>query len=314
MKLFVSYHSKDRESALDVADYLSTQGYDTWIDRQLTPGSQYRIDTRQHLEDADLVLVMWTVGAARSAWVNSEAESAGKRGRLVSIQVGDARVPSSFVGTIVGKVGAQLAKRDLPTIERALKRAATSALGVERVYRIGEIIPGRAWDIAATLTTISVASFLFLFLSFRLGSYGIIVTEAGMYLRDGNRLLPITFFVIVGLAIFIATMMAPFASMGARIIDNLGCRLWRLPVTATLSRLIFRWIGESLGSAAPIAAVYWSQDTPIRQTYLEQGIGSSAAYLIGYPLVMAVMSGIFLLSPKFLTLTAFPSLRRALIT
>lgn len=313
IKIFVSYHSKDRTVALLVADFLSREGYDTWVDRQLTPGGQYLIDVKHHLEDADLVLVLWTTGATQSAWVNSEAQSGSKRGRLISINVGDGSAPPSFVGTVVGRVDSDLEKRDLQRIAHAVKLAATSALGVERVYRVGEILPNRAWDIVATMTTITVSISLGLFLLFRYSGTATIA-DGAMYVMNGDRLLPLTLFVIIGFTISIACVMAPFASMGARILDNLGCKLWNLPVTATPSRLLFRWIGESLGSSMPMAFLLWFTNTPTRQAFLEQGFSGTLYFYVVMPLAWAAISGIFLLSPKFIALTIFPSIRRTLIT
>ena len=85
-KLFISYQSQDRSHAQRLATALSARGFDVWWDRDLLTGDDFRKVISRQLDEADAVIVIWSVNAAGSAWVLDEADTANGRRRLLPVK------------------------------------------------------------------------------------------------------------------------------------------------------------------------------------------------------------------------------------
>lgn len=94
--VFVSYAREDRDLANALADALGTLGVECWFDRDLEIGGSFQSDIDRKLNECGAIIVLWTDHSVDSKWVNSEALIGFDQGKLVPIQLGDARVPAPY--------------------------------------------------------------------------------------------------------------------------------------------------------------------------------------------------------------------------
>ena len=66
--IFISYASADRGRAEKLSTYLESKGYDVWFDKALEPAEQYRDEILKEVDDARVVIVIWTPTSVRSEW------------------------------------------------------------------------------------------------------------------------------------------------------------------------------------------------------------------------------------------------------
>ena len=94
--VFVSYARSTEAQALRVADALSAMGYAVWRDDQLPAHRGYAEVIEEHLAKAKAVVVIWSKEAARSHWVQSEADRARSACKLVQLNVDGTALPMPF--------------------------------------------------------------------------------------------------------------------------------------------------------------------------------------------------------------------------
>ncbi len=318
-EVFVSYHSRDRALTEALSDRLVNKGFSVWFDRELTPGTGYREEITDHLMSADLVLALWTPGAAASPWVIAEARSAHKRGRLVSVNVGDGSAPIEFSSTIVTSISGKNTDSDAMKAERALRRAAGAALGYERISAVGEVLPQRMLDIGLTFGCLWGFFLFVLFAGFRFsagmdaGVNNDLVTVSGdLYFRLDGNLVHISGAVMATLALLATSLVAPFASLGAGSVDFIGRRFFHLSVSASSRRVALRLFGEGLGSGTPLCFMLWVVATPTRAELLQSGAPGWIQLFFGFPIIAAIFFCIVLL-PKYFLLFSIRPLRRACV-
>jgi N-acetylmuramidase/TIR domain/Putative peptidoglycan binding domain len=82
--VFISYHSEDRDSVVIVHDELARLKLDVWFDQKLVSGSTFQTEIALQLAKAKAALVCWTPGAAKSTYVQGEAEKARNEKKLVA--------------------------------------------------------------------------------------------------------------------------------------------------------------------------------------------------------------------------------------
>src|SRR5262245_7575961 len=89
--IFVSYSSKHLELTRQLVQLLeATYGPESvWWDRDLESRGAYADQITAALEQARVVVVIWTAGAIISDWVYSEANSALRDGKLVNVRPKD---------------------------------------------------------------------------------------------------------------------------------------------------------------------------------------------------------------------------------
>src|SRR6059058_289705 len=94
--VFVSYARSDEPQAKRVAEALRALGYGVWRDDELPAHRPYAEVIEERLKAARAVVVIWSEEAARSHWVQSEADTARNTHKLVQLNVDGARLPRPF--------------------------------------------------------------------------------------------------------------------------------------------------------------------------------------------------------------------------
>ena len=114
-QIFLSYAREDQRRAQSVARALEKAGHSVWWDRHLAGGSEYSNEIATALDQADVVVVLWSKAAAASPWVRDEAAKGRDRGRLVPASLDGTDPPLGFgqFHTIYLKRGSSSALRDL---------------------------------------------------------------------------------------------------------------------------------------------------------------------------------------------------------
>lgn len=97
-KLFVSYAREDQPAVVTLARGLQRVGFDIWWDTYLETGNPFRALIEQKLQEADVVLVIWSKRSKLSRWVLDEAEVGVQRGVLLPVQIDRAPLPLGFGG------------------------------------------------------------------------------------------------------------------------------------------------------------------------------------------------------------------------
>ncbi len=92
----ISYARSTTAQANAVAEALRSLGYYVWRDDQLPAHRAYTEVIEEQLESARAVVVVWSAEAARSQWVQSEADRARHAGKLVQLRLDDVRLPMPF--------------------------------------------------------------------------------------------------------------------------------------------------------------------------------------------------------------------------
>jgi hypothetical protein len=94
--IFLSYASKDRERAADLAAALKACGWDVWWDRTLVAGDRYAAVIAEELAAARSVIVLWSQSSVASDWVADEANEAKKRGVYIPVLLDGTEPPLGF--------------------------------------------------------------------------------------------------------------------------------------------------------------------------------------------------------------------------
>ena len=95
-EVFVSYSRANRDRIDGLSDALETSGYSVWWDRSLTAGADYAMVIEEQIDAAPCVVVAWSQTARQSLWVRAEANEALDAGKLVQINLDNARLPLPF--------------------------------------------------------------------------------------------------------------------------------------------------------------------------------------------------------------------------
>lgn len=83
--IFISYSKAERDQAARLAGMLGMEGYSVWWDTDLDPGDNYTEIIRNELDNASVVVVIWTPAATKSEWVLSEAKRAHACKKLIQV-------------------------------------------------------------------------------------------------------------------------------------------------------------------------------------------------------------------------------------
>lgn len=95
-EVFISYARSTEPQARRVAEALRRMGYGVWRDDELPAHRSFSEVIEERLAEAKAVVVIWSADAARSAWVQSEADRARRDGKLVQLRLDDAALPMPF--------------------------------------------------------------------------------------------------------------------------------------------------------------------------------------------------------------------------
>jgi len=94
--IFISYARSTAKQAQAVAEALRSQGYGVWLDDAIPAHRAYADVIEEELQAAAAVVVVWSAEAAKSQWVQSEADHARENGKLVQLTIDGAHLPMPF--------------------------------------------------------------------------------------------------------------------------------------------------------------------------------------------------------------------------
>jgi adenylate cyclase len=94
--IFISYAHSTAARAQQVADGLRALGYHVWRDDELPAHRSYAEVIEERLKAAKAVVVVWSAEAAKSEWVQSEADQARADRKLVQLTIDGAKLPMPF--------------------------------------------------------------------------------------------------------------------------------------------------------------------------------------------------------------------------
>ncbi|HEY3887144.1 MAG TPA: TIR domain-containing protein [Caulobacteraceae bacterium] len=94
--IFISYARSTAKQAQAIAQALRSQGYGVWLDDAIPAHRAYADVIEEELKAAAAVVVLWSAEAARSQWVQSEADHAREAGKLVQLNLDGAPLPMPF--------------------------------------------------------------------------------------------------------------------------------------------------------------------------------------------------------------------------
>ncbi len=94
--IFISYARSTAKQAQAVAQALRSQGYGVWLDDAIPAHRAYADVIEEELQAAAAVVVVWSAEAAKSQWVQSEADHARENGKLVQLTIDGAHLPMPF--------------------------------------------------------------------------------------------------------------------------------------------------------------------------------------------------------------------------
>ena len=95
-EIFISYARSTAAQAEQIAEALRGLGYDVWRDDELPAHRSYAEVIEERLKAARAVVVVWSAEAAKSEWVQSEADRARSDRKLVQLRLDDAALPMPF--------------------------------------------------------------------------------------------------------------------------------------------------------------------------------------------------------------------------
>jgi adenylate cyclase len=94
--VFISYARSTAIQAQQVTEALRGLGYSVWIDDDLPAHRTYGRVIEEQMTAAKAAVVIWSVEAAQSEWVLSEANRAREERKLVQVATDTARLPMPF--------------------------------------------------------------------------------------------------------------------------------------------------------------------------------------------------------------------------
>jgi TolB-like protein len=95
-EIFISYARSTATAAQAVAGALRSAGFSVWFDEDLPAHRAFTEVIEERLGAAGAVVVIWSAEAAKSEWVQSEADAARAAHKLVQMTVDGARLPMPF--------------------------------------------------------------------------------------------------------------------------------------------------------------------------------------------------------------------------
>src|ERR1051325_8099509 len=95
-EIFISYARSTATQAQQVAGALRALGYGVWRDDELPAHRSYAEVIAERLKAAKAGVVIWSAEAAKSEWVQSEADRARAERKLVQLTVDGAPLPMPF--------------------------------------------------------------------------------------------------------------------------------------------------------------------------------------------------------------------------
>src|SRR5262245_49258145 len=79
-----------------MTEALGLEGFSTWYDQRLVPASEWDKDIERAIEDANVVVTLWTPDAVKSRWVRTEADYAFKHSKLLPVITLPCEMPLAY--------------------------------------------------------------------------------------------------------------------------------------------------------------------------------------------------------------------------
>lgn len=93
--IFLSYASRDRSKAIEIARELEKIGWSVWWDRKIPPGKTFANVIKEAIDNSQCIVVLWSEASVTSEWVQNEASEGLRRGTLVPAMI-DAPIEIPF--------------------------------------------------------------------------------------------------------------------------------------------------------------------------------------------------------------------------
>lgn len=94
--IFLSYSREDQSIARRFAEGFARAGLSVWWDQALAPGEAFDDVTEKALEQAGIVVVLWSRTSVTSRWVRAEATWATSENKLVPVMIEHCKRPIMF--------------------------------------------------------------------------------------------------------------------------------------------------------------------------------------------------------------------------
>lgn len=94
--VFLSYAREDLERARVIARALESEGWSVSWDRRIPPGREWDDYVEEQINQARVVVVMWSPHSVTSKWVKIEAAYGRDRNALIPITIAPATIPFAF--------------------------------------------------------------------------------------------------------------------------------------------------------------------------------------------------------------------------
>src|SRR5215510_1123097 len=96
--IFISYKREDQSEARALAESLEQVGWTVWWDPQLRAGERFDEVIERELNNAKLVIVLWSRRAIQSQYVKDEATYALSLNKLIPVAIDEVSPPFRFQG------------------------------------------------------------------------------------------------------------------------------------------------------------------------------------------------------------------------
>lgn len=123
--VFVSYSRKDRPEVMPIIEGLEKAGITVWWDGLLEAGNVFLQTTEDALENAAVVLVVWTKTSINSNWVRDEATSGRDDGRLVPLTIDGSMAPLGFRQFQIADLSGWRGDADAPEFAEIIRSVRT---------------------------------------------------------------------------------------------------------------------------------------------------------------------------------------------
>ena len=122
--LFLSYARPDEATAEAVIRILEAQGYRVWWDGLIPGGHRFNSAISGALDEARVVVVLWSKASVVSDWVQDEAADGRDRGCLVPLSIDGSLPPLGFRQYQSLDISGDALRADSPAMQRALAAIA----------------------------------------------------------------------------------------------------------------------------------------------------------------------------------------------
>lgn len=94
--VFISYSRDDKDYAEALANMLHKRGATVWWDTELMPAERFRDRILEEIENADVIVVLWSKSSRSSMWVSDEAKVALDSEKLIQVSLDGEPQPTGY--------------------------------------------------------------------------------------------------------------------------------------------------------------------------------------------------------------------------